>query len=89
MTLLMTFPTEARADSCGCRSLLMASAAGLSAACFAMVSVGLVYMHSGGDAWSSSNQGRFGWPLHQSCFMRAVWMVAGGHEHHGMRSEFM
>ena len=33
----------------------MASAAGLSVACFAMVSVGLVHMHSDGDAWSSSN----------------------------------
>ena len=46
----MTLPTEARADRCGCRSLLMASAAGLSAACFVMVFVGLVHMHLDGDA---------------------------------------
>ena len=31
---MTTFLAEARADRCGCRSLLMASAAGLSVACF-------------------------------------------------------
>ena len=51
----MTFHADARAHRCGRRSLLVASAAGLRVACFATVSVGLVYMHSDGDAWPSSN----------------------------------
>ena len=50
VNFLMTVPVEARADRCGCRSLLMASAAGLSVACIAMVSVCIAHTHSDVDA---------------------------------------
>jgi len=55
VTFFMTLPAVALADRCGRRSLLMASAAGMSVACLVMASLGHVYIHKDGDAWSSSN----------------------------------